>query len=474
MIGSIRERYEEYNWEPVAQRHMRSVYRLTREGHHVLYLKIYHPRSPLQMIRNLLAAKTQKEARMLYILYKEGINVPFVVNHLKCGSVSALVTRGIEGARPLWELDETSRVKIMLNMVLLLLQRGFYHQDLHIGNIMMDAKGDAYLVDVYNVSRLKKVKEKHALGMLSQVLMAHDSQDDELAGYLGGLPFIKDTKAVIKRARTLAEANRKSWVRGNVRRSLRRGSFSDKIGTSDYNAFVKRGVRIDLDNTIASHWENISSGVNILKFQDKTQLSKVDSYCVKTYARPKFSSGPYALRAWKGLLTLYFNDIPVPEPVAVVVFRDKSSMLITRYLDFMTLDKVFYHDYKDMDYEEKVKLLDDVGRLVGLMHSKGIYHADLKACNFLFDKDKGLFLVDTDRVVQSGSISMRRRLKNLIQLNTSIPLSVSRAARMRFIKAYSGLVHEDHRELFRKVWLLSRHREIVYTTAQGDRMETWD
>ncbi|MCD6281183.1 MAG: hypothetical protein J7J85_06205, partial [Deltaproteobacteria bacterium] len=129
MTDSIRERYEEYNWEPVAQRHMRSVYRLTREGHHVLYLKIYHPRSPLQMLRNLLAAKTQKEARMLYMLYKEGINVPSVVNHLKCGSVSALVTRGIEGARPLWELDENSRVKIMLDMVLLLLQRGFYHQD---------------------------------------------------------------------------------------------------------------------------------------------------------------------------------------------------------------------------------------------------------------------------------------------------------------------------------------------------------
>ncbi len=475
MIDGIRARYMDYYWEPVTQRRMRSVYRLVRQGHHTLYIKVYHPRSALQMLRNLLAPKTLKEARMLYVLARHGMKVPLVTNHLKIHTVSALVTRGIEGSMPLWRLDETSRVKVMLDMALSLLQRGFYHRDFHVGNIMIDEKGNSYLLDVYGVYKARKVKERHVVGMLSQILMAHSPADDVLTeDYLNGLPFVKHVQTVVEKARLRAEAKRKSWVRGNVRRSLRSGSFSDKVRTGEYFAFVRKGISLDLDKIMACHRDNMSRGVDILKLQEKTQLSRVNGYCVKTYASPGPIARPYALRAWKGLLTLYFNAVPVPEPVAVVVFRDRSSMLITGFLDLATLDKILYHDYSDMENTDKVRMLKYLGRLVGQMHYLGIYHADLKACNFLVDADQRIFIVDTDRVTQSRAVTRRRRIKNLVQLNTSIPLGVPRSARMRFIWAYAEVMHEQPRELFNKVWKLSRHRDIVYTTSQGDKVEAWD
>jgi serine/threonine protein kinase len=109
------------------------------------------------------------------------------------------------------------------------------------------------------------------------------------------------------------------------------------------------------------------------------------------------------------------------------------------------------------------------------MHALGIYHADLKACNILTDKDGiRFFLTDTDRVRQYRYLSEKRRIKNLLQIHLSIPKHVSRPFRMRFLKGYTGETREDTKVLFSKIWGLSKGMEIVYTTDMGDKFERWD
>ena len=247
------------------------------------------------------------------------------------------------------------------------------------------------------------------------------------------------------------------------------------LKTPEYTGILRRGLAIDLDRVIMAHRKNIQEQKNVLKCQDKTQVSGVGEWCVKSYQRSRPFATPYAIRAWKGILTLYFNGLPVPEPVAYVVFRDKSSILITRMLDMPTLDKTLFHDYNNFPPDLRHGIPEQLGELIGRMHTLGIYHADLKACNILTDKDRLTFyLTDTDKVRQYRYLAEQRRIRNLMQIHLSIPKHVSRAFRMRFLKGYTKETREDAKVLFSKVWGLSRGMEIVYTTKMGDKFERWD
>ena len=67
-------------------------------------------------------------------------------------------------------------------------------------------------------------------------------------------------------------------------------------------------------------------------------------------------------------------------------------------------------------------------------------------------------------------------IKNLIQLNNSIPRKISRGVRYRFLRAYKRQFPNapEIRDLFREVWKESQGKTIVYVTERGDRIESWE
>jgi tRNA A-37 threonylcarbamoyl transferase component Bud32 len=260
-----------------------------------------------------------------------------------------------------------------------------------------------------------------------------------------------------------------------VRRSLREGSFSEEIKTDRYHAFIAREHPISLESVVLEHARNLTQREHILKFQRKTQLSAVGDLCVKSYAKPKPFTSPYALRSWKGLLTLFFNRIPVADPVAVVVGKDRASILITGLVPGRDLNRVLFHEYPAMAIGGRMELARELGRLLGTLHGLRIYHADLKASNIRVLRDPLRFvLLDTDRVSQGSGLSRQKRLRNLVQINTTIPRHVKKSVRMAFVKAYAGMTGEDPLEIFQDVWDMSRRETIAYRTDEGDRSETWE
>jgi hypothetical protein len=118
-----------------------------------------------------------------------------------------------------------------------------------------------------------------------------------------------------------------------------------------------------------------------------------------------------------------------------------------------------------------------LGRHVGALHALGVYHADLKACNFLVDladgKAKRFILLDHDRLVFGRTVEARRRRKNLVQLNTSLPRNVSRACRFRFLRAYLRACPYPGgvKALWKAVLEDGRGRPVVYVTDEGDVIE---
>jgi len=81
-------------------------------------------------------------------------------------------------------------------------------------------------------------------------------------------------------------------------------------------------------------------------------------------------------------------------------------------------------------------LADALGALLAALHWRGIYHADLKATNLVWTPGTPPRLLDYSRVRFSRSVSRRRRIKNLAQLNAALPDFVGPELRERALDAY--------------------------------------
>ena len=474
IMDVLRSRYNAYTWWKVSDKDTRSVYKLAHDTLPSMFVKVYyHPFTLFQRLRNRLCPRMLQEARMLKDLKGAGIRVPEVIDQVQAGDQSALITSAIEPSTPLETVPRENQARILLKTAALLLERGFVHKDLHAGTIILDMDNKSVLVDGYAVSPRRRITRKDVISLFGMVVSHYEITDEQLIEHV---PF-KDQidLALIFAIRNRAHKINRARVKRLVWLSLRPGSFSEFIRTPEYTAIVRRGTAIDLDGVIAVHRSNIKHRQNLLKCQEKTQVSLVGPWCVKSYRKARPFTTPYAIRAWKGGLTLSCNGISVPEPVACVLFEDRSNLIVIHFLDLLTLDKILYHDYTSFPPSKRHDIPEKLGELIGRMHALGIYHADLKACNILTDKDGiRFFLTDTDRVRQYRYLSEKRRIKNLLQIHLSIPKHVSRPFRMRFLKGYTGETREDTKVLFSKIWGLSKGMEIVYTTDMGDKFERWD
>ncbi len=83
--------------------------------------------------------------------------------------------------------------------------------------------------------------------------------------------------------------------------------------------------------------------------------------------------------------------------------------------------------------EETVEMLVD---LMADLHRRGIYHADMKACNIIWSPGQAPRLLDYERVRFGWSVPQRRRTKNLAQLNSALPDVIPGALRELGLRRY--------------------------------------
>lgn len=178
----------------------------------------------------------------------------------------------------------------------------------------------------------------------------------------------------------------------------------------------------------------------------KTYLVKGWLNSLKQICRPSRAMG--SLRAAE---TLRREGIKTAAPLAVVDkkrgFLPMEAMLVMENIsEFPGLPEYIEEHFppspSKKQIEDKRTFIKLFAFFLKNLHDKGIYQNDFKTTNIFVEEPvlakESFWLIDLDQVFFSKKVSWRRKIKNLCQINTSIPWQITLTDRLRFFHWYTG------------------------------------
>jgi len=188
-----------------------------------------------------------------------------------------------------------------------------------------------------------------------------------------------------------------------------------------------------------------------------------------------FLSSP-AARSLQGAFVLKGNDIDTAIPLAALEHRSWYNLGTSYFVAEEVVGSQSLHAFwRDVlptlsskkRAETKREILKEVASLFHRLHSRGIYHRDLKGGNILIQEwEAGKWkssLIDVDGVRKSHRLSWSKRVKNLVQLYRTLGKQLSIRDRVFFLRHYAALCslsRRDHKALARKVLAMGRKEEL--------------
>ena len=187
-----------------------------------------------------------------------------------------------------------------------------------------------------------------------------------------------------------------------------------------------------------------------------------------------FVSSP-ALRSLKNALALMARGIDTPPPLAAFEYRDWKRLGTSYYLveeieGSQTLPLLWLNisprGSNTGKRKEKRGMLRSLAAFFHRLHSRGVYHQDLKGGNILVRKRGSetwqYYLIDIDGVWTRKRLSWFRRIKNLVQLYRTFGEHLTIKEKVRFLKDYTDC------------FLLSRERRKAVATEILSMNSRWD
>ncbi|MFI5314681.1 MAG: phosphotransferase [Myxococcota bacterium] len=337
-----------------------------------------------------------REARALARAGARGIAVP----ELLALGPDWSATRWQDGARP----AERGDLALLLRAVDDAHRRGMLHGDLHLGNLLL-RDGRVVFLDLQRARFLPwipGVLRRRELGFLAYSLL------DPLPAELESVRFWRDRRA------------QRRW-QSRTQRCLRESGSFLAFALGGERGFRRREVDpAELSECLAALGE-----VTPFKTGAGGRLYRRGSWIAK-----RFERAGDARRAWIAGNGLEARGVATGSPLAWaghwLVMADVGATLAD-WIDA---------DFAESTQLERGELARALGRLLGLLHRRGIYHADLKANNVVWRPGEQPRLLDYGRVRFGAKVSRRRRVKNLAQLNAALPDAVPAELRERALAEY--------------------------------------
>jgi serine/threonine protein kinase len=166
----------------------------------------------------------------------------------------------------------------------------------------------------------------------------------------------------------------------------------------------------------------------------------------------------------------------------VLGITTNSYLIMEDARDCLEMDRYILKNFHGKSSLSKLKkkrvLINYLAETMGRMHNQNIFHHDLKTCNIMV-KEKGkspyITFLDFDKVSFEEEITIRKRVKNLTQMNLSTPKLISLTDRLRFLKEYLRQCSiigrkEEHTQGNSKP---QQDRENTLCLINGDVTEDW-
>ena len=373
-------------------------------------------------------------------------------------------------------------------------ESGLYHRDFHAGNFLWH-QGSLFLTDLHDTRLLQRLSLRKRLWSLTHLLLSLKSiwggreEAQFVQTYFAGQPSHgQRMKETLDRIHHDMDRLEKRHWRSRTKRCLQESTEFTVEKEGRARCYRRRDFPLDqVQAALRKHQEMVrEKPFALAKHSPEVAVSIIDveqkRIGVKQFRpsqrldrwkeRVRRSKG---LKAWIGGNGLKARGIPSVKPLALVERKDwagwhESCLLMETFEGGQELDRYLFSGFKDL--KEKRRFVLEFARWFSHLHPKGVFHKDMKACNILVLKNEGswnFFLLDLEDVRFDQPMTEEKFLKNLLQLNSSTPRSMTRADRLRFFKECVRLnpIVKTPKTFLKRLISESRKRGLVYVSPQG-------
>jgi len=475
----------------------------------------------------LLPSRAKREWHVSRAFQIKGVQIPVpigVIERRRWGFLeeSLYVSEAIEGAQPLMDFfterfaggdskeGEKRRVLSLLGDTVRRIHDGrLFHADLHAGNFLIRKSGEGplYLIDLHSARMRKVLTRWHRLWNIAQLFYSLNGllgQEDKavfLEAYAGKEMHCSASQPLLMKVEGQVGRIKRRHQRSRAKRCLRESTLFTRHDWDGYRVYRRRDVSGEiLMEMISAHREIAEKSPQcLLKNSPKTVVSMVEiapetglRTCVKQYRyvtawgkiknRFRCSKGKIS---WIAANELFRQGISDLKPLAYVEkarvgLLGESFFMMESPADYLEMDRYLITSFGNSPPGEvtarRRSFIQQFARCIGRLHQVHIYHGDLKTCNILVRERTGAWdfsLIDLDAVRLGTVVNVRRALKNLVQINCSIPGFLGYGDRIRFLKWYLELypIPVQTRDLVNTIYEESRKRGVLYVSPEGDVAE---
>lgn len=516
LIGQEQVIYEQGRNNPLKDNNARTVFKLKLPKGKKLFIKRYKINSFNRIIKTFFCkSKAFIEFKNAVYLKKRDIDTvtPLAVLEKKSYGIVYDAFLFLEDMGEVITLKEflapktlDGRISLSLKKQILstlaqkineLQQIKFLHKDLHTGNVIIveSAKPHLYLIDLHRGRITQTLSDYWRFRnwaqmsySLSLVLPRTDiirflkfCQRDLIADL-----FKLFATSIFKK---IDRIRLRHW-RSRTKRCLKASSLFSIWQNKNVRIFHGRDLTPPkILGEIAHHNKIVQCDKKALfKYTPNRLISVHTGYFIKEYRyafidrlKNLFRRHP-AKSAWVAANAFRVRDVATAEALALV--EERFGAIVKRsYLVFREIKNAVPSNEYVSKFETKKcsrsSVRDDFIRnfaqAISRLHQEGIYHSDLKANNILICdqttyKSGKFYYLDLDRVSFKRNVSLRRRIKNLAQLNAAMPAVMTRTDRMRFFRYYCSnkISHAVRKKFIRqimKITIKRRHFWPVQTVS---------